>query len=60
MLGNFGAKEILIVAIILFLLLSGKKLTEIARGLGESTKEVKKIKKEFQGALDEDSTEEKL
>lgn len=57
MFSNFGVKEILVIAIILFLFLSGKKLIELARGLGESTKEVKKIRKEFQSASDNEPTE---
>ncbi len=47
MIKNIGLTEILVVAAILFILFGGKKLTEIAKGLGESTREIKKAKKEF-------------
>lgn len=50
---GFGTNEIIVVAIILIALLGNKKMTEIARGLGESSKEIKKVKKEFDKAIAE-------
>ena len=35
-MNNLGTGEILIVAIVLFILFGGKKLPELARGLGEA------------------------
>jgi len=47
MLANIGTTELIIVAVIILLFFGSRKLRELARGLGESTKEVKKIKREF-------------
>jgi sec-independent protein translocase protein TatA len=58
MFNNIGSGEILIVAIVLILLFGGKKLPELARGLGESGKELKKAKKEIDNALNDISTPE--
>ena len=41
MLANIGSTEILIIAVIVLILFGGKKLPEMARGLGESLKEFK-------------------
>jgi len=55
MFSNIGTVEIIVIAVVLILLFGGKKLPELARGLGESSKELKKAKKEFSEALsDED------
>jgi sec-independent protein translocase protein TatA len=51
MLSNIGAGELIIIALVLLLLFGGSKLPELARGLGESAKELKKAKKEFQNAI---------
>jgi len=52
---NIGTVEVIVIAVVLILLFGGKKLLELARGLGESSKELKKAKKEFNQALsDED------
>jgi len=59
MFSNIGSGEILIVAIVLLFLFGGKKLPELAKGLGESGKELKKAKKEIDNALSDliDDTE---
>lgn len=44
---NIGTTEIIIIFLVVLLLFGGKKLNELARGLGESTKEVKKVKDEL-------------
>ena len=59
MLGNIGSTELIIVAIIIFIFFGSKKLRELARGLGESTKEVKKIGKELSGKDEEESKAKK-
>ena len=50
---NLGGPEILIIALIIFLIFGGKKLTEFARGLGKTSKELKKAKRELETAMDE-------
>lgn len=52
MLANIGSTELIIVAVIIFLFFGSKKLRELAHGLGESTKEVKKIGKELSSSED--------
>ena len=59
MLKNIGSTELIIIMIIVFFLFGGKKLKELARGLGESTKEMKKVKKEYDEALEETPFPEK-
>ncbi len=45
--------EIIVIGIILFIVLGSKKTAKFARGLGESSKEIKKTKKEFDEAFNE-------
>lgn len=47
MLSNFGTTELIIILVIVVLLFGSKKIVELARGLGESSKELKKVGKEF-------------
>lgn len=51
MLSNLGSGEILVIAIVVLVLFGGEKLNELARGLGKSTKEIKKIKKDIENEL---------
>lgn len=44
---GIGTPELIIIAFLIVLFFGGRKVKELARGLGESTKEVKKIKKEL-------------
>ena len=56
MFGNIGTSEILIVGVVLLLFFGSKKLKELAKGLGESSKEVKKIQRQMEtGLFDDDS-----
>lgn len=55
MLQNIGWPELLIIGAVLLVLFGGSQLPKLARGLGESGKELKKAKKEFNEALKEDS-----
>ncbi len=41
MLKNVGATEIIVVAILLLVFFGGKKLPELAKGIGDSIKEFK-------------------
>lgn len=49
---NIGTVEIIVIALLILLLFGGKKLTELARGLGQSKKELKKIKEEIKSEVD--------
>lgn len=51
MFTNLGSGEIIIILVVLLFLFGGNKLPEIARGLGESGKELKKAKKEIESAM---------
>lgn len=51
---QIGATELIIIFVVLLILFGGKKLPEIARGLGESGKELKKAHKELRTALDDE------
>lgn len=46
MFSNFGTTEILIIAVILFFLFGGRKLPELAKGIAEAFKELKKSLKD--------------
>lgn len=46
---NIGTVELLIIAFIIILFFGGKKINELARGIGESKKELKKVTKEIKG-----------
>ena len=51
MFRNLGTTEIIIIAVVLLILFGGKKLPELARGLGEAGKELKTAKKEISQAM---------
>ncbi len=42
MFSNLGTGEIIIIAIVLMILFGGKKLPELARGIGEASREFRK------------------
>ncbi|OGC92372.1 hypothetical protein A3D85_00280 [Candidatus Amesbacteria bacterium RIFCSPHIGHO2_02_FULL_47_9] len=52
---NIGLTELLIIAAILLILFGGKKVKELSHGLGESSKELKKVKAEFESAVTDKS-----
>lgn len=51
MFSNIGPGEVIVVVLVLIFLFGGKKLPELARGLGESSREIKKVRKEVEHAL---------
>ncbi|MFZ2199879.1 MAG: twin-arginine translocase TatA/TatE family subunit [Microgenomates group bacterium] len=59
MFKNLGTTEIIIIAVVLLVLFGGKKLPELARGLGQSGRELKKAKAELEKALTDNSKESK-
>lgn len=42
MFNNLGTGEIIIIAVVLMILFGGKKLPELARGIGEASREFRK------------------
>ncbi len=59
MFSNIGSGEVIIVVLVLIFLFGGKKLPELARGLGESSRDLKKIKKELEGTISDIKSDEK-
>lgn len=55
-LKNIGPTEIIVIAVILVLIFGAKAITGIARTGGQTVKEIKKIKKEFTNAVNEDDS----
>lgn len=45
MLGNIGTTELLLIAFVLLFLFGAKKLPELAKGVGQSIKEIKQAVK---------------
>lgn len=45
MLSNIGTTELLVIAFVLLFLFGAKKLPELAKGIGESIKEIKQAVK---------------
>lgn len=52
-MGNLGSTEVVIIAIIVIVFFGSKKLNELARGLGEASKEIKKVQKEIESGGEE-------
>jgi sec-independent protein translocase protein TatA len=57
MFRNLGTAEIIIIIIVLLVLFGGKKLPELARGLGKAGRELKGAKKDLQNALKDEGGE---
>ena len=51
-LGSIGATELIIIFVIILLIFGGKKLPELAKGLGKGIREFKKASKDVQDELD--------
>ncbi len=56
---SFGPWEIFIVLLIVLLLFGGKKLPEIAKGLGKGIQEFKKARKEVTDEINKTTEEDK-
>lgn len=58
-LNNIGSTELIIIGVVLLILFGGKKLSELARGIGESGRELKNVKKEMTDAYNDTDNESK-
>ena len=58
-LGNIGAGEIIIVALVVLLLFGGKKIPELMKGIGKGVKSFKDGLKEVEKDIEIDDTEKK-
>ena len=54
-----GPGEWIIIALVVVVLFGGKKIPELARGLGRSIQEFKKAKKEIKDEIDDSVEEDK-
>ncbi len=45
-MSNLGTTELLVIAVVLLVMFGGKKLPELARGVGDSIREFKKAARE--------------
>ena len=61
-LGNIGATEIIIIALVVLLFFGGKKIPELMRGLGKGVKSFKDgvngVEKDIKADSDKNETEE--
>ena len=58
-LGNIGAGEIIIVALVVLLLFGGKKIPELMKGIGKGVKSFKDGLTEVEKDIDLDETDKK-
>ena len=56
---NISSTELIVILLILILLFGGKIITHMAKTSGETVKEMKKVKKEFKRALEDDDEPKK-
>ena len=52
-MGNLGLSELLVILVIALLLVGGKRLPEVARGLGEAIREFQKALREGEQGAEE-------
>ncbi len=57
-LGNIGAGEVIIVALVVLLLFGGKKIPELMKGLGKGVKSFKEGMNEIEKDINSDSGKE--
>ena len=53
---NISPTELIIIVLILLVFFGGKAITNLARTSGETVKEIKKIKKEFTDAIEDNDS----
>ncbi len=56
---GLGFQEVLLILVIIFLLFGVKRLPDIGKGLGETMKEIRKIKEEKKTGKEKDKEKEK-
>ena len=56
--GSIGPTELIIIFVIILLIFGGKKLPELAKGLGKGIREFKKATREVQDELDLDKIDD--
>jgi len=59
MFKNLGSSEIIIILLILVLLFGSSKISEMAKDLGKTSRDLKKIKKEYEDALSDTDENQK-
>lgn len=59
-LGNIGGGELLVIGIVLMVIFGNKKMNDMAKNLGQSTKEFKKAKQEWEKTMDSTTSEADL
>lgn len=52
-MGNIGLPEIILLILILIIFMGSKKISELAKSAGETSKELKKVKGEYEEAKKE-------
>jgi len=57
MFDNIGTTEFVIIGVVILIFFGSSKLKEVAKGLGESGRELKKVKREFDTAMTEVKSE---
>jgi sec-independent protein translocase protein TatA len=53
MFNNIGTTEILVIVLVLIVLFGGNKIADVAKGLGEATREFKKAQREVEDTKSE-------
>jgi len=59
-MGNLGAPEIILIALVILVLFGAKKIPEFMHGLGKGIREFKKASREIQDELEKPVEEKKL
>lgn len=54
MLGNLGTGEVLVIMVFILIFFGGKKIPEIAKGLGEGIREFKKASRDIQENIEKE------
>jgi sec-independent protein translocase protein TatA len=58
MFQSIGPTEIIIIVLALIILFGSSRISDLAKSLGETEKELKKVKKDYKDAVDGVKTEE--